>query len=728
VDTAAPQSPVTALACLEMVARHHGVDLSAERLAHAYAVDGEPDGALLLRIARENGFKARATRLDWPDLAGLGGAYPLILRLSNGNSVVLAGFRDNPALPDGGEAVIVDPLSMPPAFVPLSRARLETQWRGEALLLKRQWALHDERQPFGLRWFLPELLRQRGAFVHVVVAGLLLHLIALVTPLFFQVVIDKVLVHNSADTLMVLGIGVSVAVAFESLIGFLRNTLLVYVTNKLDIRLSTRIFDHLVRLPMGFFETSPAGVLAKHMQQIEKVREFFTGRLLTTVLDSWALLVFLPVLMAYSLSMSAIVLGFSTLVAVVVAAVMPWFRVELRRLYAAEGDRQALLVESLHGAATIKALALEPVFGRNWADASARAVTMQRRVSRVSLSAQALVGLLEKLLTVAIVWVGATKVFDGSLTVGELVAIQMLAGRVTGPLVQIVSLVNEFQQVALSVRMLGEIMNRPTEASSGALHPTLTGGFAFEGVTFTYPGASTPALDSVSLQVPAGAFVGVVGRSGSGKTTLLRLLQGMQRPSAGRVLFDGIDLREIDLAWLRRSLGVVLQESFVFKDSVRNNIAIAAPGIAPYAVIEAARLAGADEFIQRLPQGYDTLLEENAANLSGGQKQRLSIARALLTRPPILVFDEATSALDPESEAIVHRNMAAIASDRTVVAVSHRLSTLVGADLIVVLDQGRVVDAGPHLRLLRDCPLYRQLWDQQGAIRQSAHDPGVVAS
>jgi len=718
-----PPRPVTALACLEMVARHHGADLSAERLAHTYVMDGEPNEALLLRVARESGFKAQAVRLGWPDLAGLGGAYPLIARLSNGNSVVLAGFRADPALPDGGEAVIVDPLSQPPLFVPLSRPRLETQWRGEAILLKRQWAMSDERQPFGLRWFLPELLRQRGAFVHVVVAGLLLHLVALVTPLFFQVVIDKVLVHNSADTLMVLGVGVSVAVAFESLIGFLRNTLLVHVTNKLDIRLSTRIFDHLVRLPMGFFETSPAGVLTKHMQQIEKVREFFTGRLLTTVLDSWALLVFLPILMAYSLSMAAIVLGFSALVAAVVAAVMPWFRAELRRLYAAEGSRQALLVEALHGAATVKALALEPVFGKRWADASARSVTMQRRVSRVSLSAQAVVGLLEKLLTVAIVWYGATKVFDGSLSVGELVAIQMLAGRVTGPLVQIVSLVNEFQQAALSVRMLGEIMNQPAEASSGGLRPALSGGFSFEGVSFSYPGTSAPALDAIDLRVPPGAFVGIVGRSGSGKTTLLRLLQGMLRPSAGRVLFDGLDLREIDLPWLRHSLGVVLQESFIFKGSVRDNIAVTMPGIAQHEVVEAARLAGAEEFIQRLTQGYDTPLEENAANLSGGQKQRLSIARALLNRPPIMVFDEATSALDPESEAIVHRNMAAISKGRTVVAVSHRLSTLVGADLIVVLDGGRVVGAGPHGRLLQDCPLYRQLWDQQGAVRREGAMP-----
>jgi ATP-binding cassette subfamily B protein len=716
----------TALRALEMVARHHGVDLATARIAHEYAIgaDAEVGTTLLLRIAQENGFKAKRTTLDWGDLAKLDDAFPLLAPLANGNYVILAGFRADPKIEGGGEAMIVDPLAATPSFIPLARDRLLEQWRGEAIFLKRRRALADEGQPFGLRWFVPELLRQRHAFAHVAVAGLLLHGIGLVTPLFFQVVVDKVLVHNSGDTLTILGIGVSIAVAFEALIGLLRDYLLLHTTNKVDIRLSTRVFNHLLRLPLGFFEASAAGVTVQYVQQIERIREFLTGKLFSTVLDSWALLVFLPVLLCYSVFMAGVVLAFSLMVAATVLLVMPYFRRELMSLYRAEGDRQALLVESVHGMPAVKALALEPGLGRRWADASALAITMQQRVGRVSQVARALIGLLEKLLTVAIVWIGALKVFDESLSLGELIAIQMLAGRVSGPLVQLVSLVNEFQQTGLSIKMLGEIMNRRAEADGGAakLRPALKGAITLEGVSFAYAGAAAPALDRVSLTIPPGAFVGVVGRSGSGKTTLLRLLQGMYQPSSGHLRYDGVDIREIDLAHLRRSLGVVLQESFIFRGTVRETITATKPGAAFGEVVLAAKMAGADEFIQRLPQGYDTLLEENAANLSGGQKQRLAIARALIGRPPILVLDEATSALDPESEAIVQANMAEIARGRTLVSVSHRLSTLAGADLIVVLDGGRIIAAAPHQRLLETCELYRQLWRQQ-----SAHLAGAAA-
>jgi len=705
-----------------MVARHHGVDIGVDHLVHEYAIaPGTAVGTTqVLRIAKENGFKAKLTNLGWGDLALLDDSYPLIARLANGNSVILAGFRADPTKDGGGEAMIVDPLATTPSFIPLSRDRLLEQWRGDTVFLKRVHRLSDENQPFGLRWFVPEVLKQRPAFLHVATAGLLLHGIGLVTPLFFQVVIDKVLVHNSSDTLTVLGIGVSIAVAFEAVIGFLRNYLLLHTTNKIDIRLSTRIFNHLVRLPLWFFEGGSAGVTVQYMQQIERVREFLTGKLFATILDSWALLVFLPILTLYSPLMAGIVLAFSLTVAAAILLIMPYFRRELMSLYKAEGQRQSLLVETIHGMSTVKALALEPSLGRRWADSSALAVTMQMRVGRVSQSARAIIGLMEKLLTVVIVWVGAVKVFSGDLSVGELIAIQMLAGRVSGPLVQLVSLVNEFQQTGLSVRMLGEIMNRRPEASGGnRLRPSLKGGIALEGISFTYPGAPSPALEGVTLEIPPGTFVGVVGRSGSGKTTFLRLLQGMYQPGSGHLRYDGIDIRELDLAHLRRSLGVVLQESFIFKGTVRDTIAATSPGATFGEIVLAAKMAGADEFIQRLPQGYDTILEENAANLSGGQKQRLAIARSLLGRPPILILDEATSALDPESEAIVQANMAHIARGRTLISVSHRLSTLVNADVIVVFDRGHIVATAPHARLLETCDIYRHLWRQQSAAHRA---------
>jgi ATP-binding cassette subfamily B protein len=723
----------TALQALEWVARHHGLDLSVDKIVHEYALNPseEIDLQRFLRIAKESGFKARHTSVRWEDLPRLDSAFPLIARLANGNTVILAGFRPDPKNRDGGQAIIIDPLTASLTFIPVAKEALLEQWRGDVVFLKRVYALGDENQPFGLRWFVPEIFRQGRAFTHIATAALLLHGIGLVTPLFFQIVIDKVLVHNSYDTLTVLGIGVTIAIVFEALIGYLRNYLMLHTTNKIDIRLSTRVFNHLLHLPLAFSEASSAGVTVQYVQQIEKIRQFLTGRLFTTVLDSWALLVFLPLLCFYSLFMAGVVLAFSFLVGATVLLVMPYFQRELQTLAKAEGQRQALLVESIHGMATVKALALEPGLGRRWSDSSALAITMQMRVARVSQSAHAFIGFLEKLLTVAIVWIGALKVFDGSLSAGELVAIQMLAGRVSGPLVQLVSLVNEFQQTGLSVRMLGEIMNRKTESGgvTTRLRPPLKGDIALEGVSFAYPGSLAPALSGISLHIPAGSFVGVVGRSGSGKSTFLRLLQGMYNPSQGHIRYDGIDIRELDLAHLRRSLGVVLQESFIFKGSVREAISATRPGAEFSDIVAAAQLAGADGFIQMLPQGYDTQLDENAGNLSGGQKQRLAIARSLLARPPMLILDEATSALDPESEAIIQANMREIGRGRTVVSVSHRLSTLVDANTIVVFDRGRVIAAGPHSQLLAECELYRQLWQQQSAahLAGSGAAPATLA-
>jgi ATP-binding cassette subfamily B protein len=702
------------LLCLEMVARHHGIDLNVERIVHDFAIpSADVSNTLLRRIAENHGFKAKTATLEWDDLADLGSAYPLIAHMTDGTAIVLSGHRDD----NGGEAVVVDPLFYKKGFIFLSKDKFCQIWSGQLTFLKKIYAIDDEKQPFGLRWFLSEIIKQRSALGHVAVAGIFLNIIALVTPLFFQIVIDKVLVHNSQDTLTVLGIGVTIAVLFESTITFLRNYLLLHTTNKLDIRLSTRVFSHLMRLPVNFFETSSAGVIAKHMQQIEKVREFLTGKLFTALLDSSVLILFIPVIMFYSLFISSIVLAFSVAVSLVVAIILPFFRQELQSLYSAEGRRQALLVESIHGVATVKALALEPNLSRRWADSSAMATTMQKRVGKIALSSQAIIGLFEKLMTVCIVWIGAAKVFDGSLSVGELVAIQMLAGRVSSPLVQLVSLVNEFQQTGLSIRMLGEIMNRRPESldSRNGLRPAIRGGISLEGVAFTYPGASSPALDGVTVTIPAGSLVGVVGRSGSGKTTLLRVLQGLYMPTTGFVRYDGVDLRELDLSHLRRNFGVVLQESFIFHGTIRDNIAMAVPG-APFGdVLAASQSAGAHEFVQKMPLGYDTILEENAANLSGGQKQRLAIARALLAAPPILMLDEATSALDPESEAIIQSNMAQIARDRTVIAVSHRLSTLVQSDVIFVFDQGKILASGTHGQLLEHCTLYQQLWRQQSS-------------
>ena len=635
-------------------------------------------------------------------------------RLENDNWVVLLGVVP-PQEGEESEAVLLrDPLAEGGQTLRVARDRFCARWKGDALLVTRATPAQEEPR-FGFAWFLPELFRERRLFGEVALAALFLCLLGLAVPVFFQIVIDKVLVHRSYATLQVLLVGVMLALLFDAVFAFLRRYLLIYATNRVDIRIATRTFAHLLRLPIDFFERMPAGVVVRHLQQASRVREFLTGRMFLTLLDSMTLLVFLPILFLYSAKLALVVLGFAMIAALVIAGLSGPFRRRLAALHRAEGERQALLVESVHGMRTLKSLAMEPRQRQSWDASSAGAVRMRHEVEKVSAIAQSMTGLLEKTMMVAIVGLGALLVFDGQMSIGALVAFNMLAGRVSGPLLQLVAMTHEYQDVAMSVRMLGQVMGaEPERAGRGqGIMPPVAGAIDCEGVTFRYPGTAAPALEDVSFRIPAGGVLGVVGRSGSGKSTLTRLLQGLYTAEEGVLRIDGHDVREFDLAHLRHATGVVLQENFLFRGTVRQNIAAPRPDARPEEIAEAARMAGADEFIERLPRGFDTEIEEGGQNLSGGQRQRLAIARALITQPRILILDEATSALDPESEAIVRRNLRRIAEGRTVIIVSHRLATLVDAHAILVLERGRVVDIGSHGDLLQRCTNYRTLWNQQ---------------
>jgi ATP-binding cassette subfamily B protein len=707
----------TALQCLALLARHHGIDVSADRLIHDYSLANEaPTLRKILRICKDSGFKARHARMTWKQLRKLGEGFPAMARLTNGNYVILVGMRqaedENKQVVE--QIALFDPLADQQGFIFLDRAKFESSWSGETILAKRTHSMFDATQPFSLKWFIPEILKQRTAFTDVAIAALFIHLIALVVPLFFQIVIDKVLVNSAMQTLQVLTIGICIALIFDALLGYLRSFLLLHATSKIDIRVATRTFGHMLKLPMNFFEQSTAGVLTKHMQQTSQIREFLTGRLFLTILDSTALIIFLPILYYYSAPLTIIVLLFSLALAINIGVLLGPYRRRLEALYEAEGDRQAKLVETIHGIQTVKALSMEPVQRKHWDQSSAQAVAMQFNVGKISITASTVSKLLEKLLTVVVVWYGATLVIGKEISVGELVAFQMISGRVTGPLVALVGLVHSYQQCALSVRMLGTVMNRDVEAGIGqGLRPVLQGHMEFENVSFSYAPTLPPALDGVSFDIPAGKVVGIVGRSGSGKTTLTRMMQGMQQPQKGLMRIDKLDLRELDIAHVRQNIGVVLQDNFLFRGTVRENIAMAKPNSSFQEVVYVARMAGAAEFIERLPQSYDTMLEENGSNLSGGQKQRLAIARALLKDPRILIFDEATSALDPESEAIIQKNLKVIAKGRTVILVSHRLSTLIDCDGIIVLERGKVSAMGTHTQLLNNSKVYQELWYQQ---------------
>jgi ATP-binding cassette subfamily B protein len=474
----------------------------------------------------------------------------------------------------------------------------------------------------------------------------------------------------------------------------------------------------LLRLPIDYFHANPSGVVAYKLQEANNVRDFLASRLFNTFLDFLAVFIYLPVLLIYSWQLTLIVLGVSAAAFVTLAAMSRAFRRRLNEVNEIEGRRKAFLFEILNGIATIKTLALEPRSLLRWRRQTTEAATRTLSLDHTAARARSVVASLERGMSVGIGALGALFVLSDQMTVGALVAFNMLGLRLVQPLIHASSLMQDYQRAVLSLKLLAQLMQTAPEPSTGQLAPAVSGRIEFEDVTFHYPGSPTPAIKDISFVVEPGQLVGIVGRSGSGKTTITRLIQGLYRPQTGLVSIDGQDLKELDLAHLRTQIGVVLQENFLFRGTVRENIAMTKPTASLEEVVHAAQLAGAHEFIQRLPHGYSTLIEESAANLSGGQRQRLAIARALIHNPPVLILDEATSSLDPESEAIIQQHLASIARGRTIIIVTHRLSFVARADAIIVVDQGHLVQIGSHENLLGGCLPYKQLWSQQSRMYQ----------
>lgn len=700
----------TALRCLFVLSLNRGVVLKPENFVGFSETDTIGS---VLRVMGEVGLEGRVLKgRKWSRIAQLSDTFPVMAMVEGGHWVVILDLVTGP---EGAQLSILNPQSEQEGTKLVSREDFLGAWSGTLVLCRKARKPKPEAQGFGLRWFLPEVMRHKGYLRDVGVAALMSTAIAFATPLMFQILIDKVITHRSTQTLVTLMLIFAVLTLFDGVFSYTRQYLMTFLTSKIDARLASRVFRHLLSLPMFFFESTTAGIITRHLQQTETIRHFLTGRLFQTLLDAVALPLILLLMLLYSVKLTAVVLGFSLVIAAIIGFMVPTFRRHLESLYAAEGARQGQLVESIHGMRTIKSLAMEPVRINAWNDAVALGVQRRATVARLSALANVSTQTLEKLMQMSILGLGALDVFDGTLSIGALIAFNMVCGRVTGPLVQIVALINEYQETALAVKMLGIVMTHAPERDPHqlGLAPEITGALTFDKVRFAYPGSASPALDDVSFTVEQGQTIGIVGRSGSGKTTVTRLIQGIQNAQSGAIRLDGIDIRHVDLAHLRRSIGVVLQENFLFRGTIRENIASARPDATLAEIVEAARLAGAEEFIERLPHAYETVVEENGANFSGGQRQRLAIARALLMRPRLLIFDEATSALDPESEAIVQEHLDDIARGRTMIIVSHRLSSLSHADKILVLEQGRVVDAAPHGVLLERCDAYRRLWQQQ---------------
>ena len=681
------------LLCLVLLARYFGFAADAEQLNHRFTARGSPFGDTeLLRAGKFLGLKCGRLTSRWERLART--PLPAIARLRDGEYVILARI-------EAERALLQDPRAASPTF--LSRETFEQSWTGSLILVARRATDSAPDRRFGFAWFMPALIRYRRFLGEVLLASFFLQLFALLAPLFTQVVIDKVLVHNGLTTLHVLAVGMVAMTVFEAILGALRTYVLYHTSSRIDVELGARLFRHLLALPLAYFEARRVGDTVARVRELENIRQFLTSSTVTLLVDALFTGVFLVVMFFYSWLLTLIVLAVLPLYVALSVVVTPIFRARLNERFNRGAENYSFLVESVNGIQTLKAMAAEPQMQRRWEEQLAGYVRASLGTANLGNVAGQIGSFFNKVTLISILWAGAYLVMRGELTVGELIAFNMLAGRVTAPVLRIVQLWQDFQQAGVSVERLSDVLNAPTEPSHRPGQtglPRLGGRVVFDCVTFRYRPDRPEVLRRVSFSVPAGQVVGIVGRSGSGKSTITKLIQRLYAPESGRVLVDGLDLAQTDPVGLRRQIGVVLQENFLFNRSVRENIEIAHPGLPIEAVIRAAGLAGAHEFILALPEGYDTVVGEHGCSLSGGQRQRVAIARALVTDPRILIFDEATSALDYESERLIQGNLAQICAGRTVFNIAHRLSTVRGADRILVIDEGVIVEQGTHEDLL----------------------------
>lgn len=702
------------------VARYHGGELDPNEFRAASA-DTNLSAADLSQWAQNAGMWARAVRIRWSHLLRFEHSGPVVLLFSDGGACLLTGasaernvvFLKSVDAPDDAEGISVDEL------------RLSQVWSGEAVLLRPTRSYIAADAPFTFGWLVDLVRLESRPLRDIGIASFTLSILTILPPLVVMTVVNKVLQFSSISTLVLLTAIIATVFVYETLLGHARRLIINVVGARLDTKLNLHVFSRLLRLPLDYFERHPAGETLYHLAQVYRIREFLTGKLLSTFLDLITLCVLIPVMFYINATLAWMVLACAVVIVLIIFAFLAPLRRSYQRVVDAETWKAAALGETVVGIKTVKALGLEPQRHALWDERVADAGKARLAFGQLANWPQTLVTPIERVMILGTMMIGAYLAMnDGSgYMVGSLFAFMMISQRVAQPLVGLARLVEDYEEVGAAVGEAASVLNRPLESSSNSagLRPKLAGEIKFSDLTFSYIGTKTPALDRVSFDIPAGTMFGIVGRSGSGKSTIARLLQGINRDYSGFLKLDGVDLKEINLRHLRHGLGVVLQDNFLFRGSIRDNIIAGRPGLTLSDAMRAAHLAGAAEFIERMPNGYDTYIEEGSPNLSGGQKQRLAIARALIHDPTILILDEATSALDPDSEAVVSANLMRIANGRTMIIVSHRLTSLTECDQILVLEQGKVLDVAPHSVLLERCGVYRQLWLQQNRHLESRH-------
>ena len=707
----------TGLIAIEIAARIHSVPMDLQSVRKKYFVERELSPEEMIRILRDHGFKARHRRI-----AGLeelkGYPLPQILLTPEGTYHVLIGIKE-------GKCLIFD--TGQKAIREVDEAGLGGLWSGEVVALRPRFRQTEFASSF--KWLFLEFFRFRAIFYEVVGASFFIQSFGLVTPLFIQVIIDKVLPHHAVSTLQVVAAAFLAVVVFESFMNFLRNYLLYHTANKVDAGLGARVYRHLLSLPYRYFETRRVGTIIARVRELENLRQFMTNVSLTVLLDTVFSVVFIVIMALYSPALTLLVLGFVAVIALVSFVVTPHIKARLDEKFHKGAMAQSFLVESITGIQTVKSMALEGKMVRNWENHLGDYIQSAFNLANVGNVAVTASQALQKLMTLAVIYFGVGLVFDNALSVGQLIAFQMFASQLSGPVLRLVHMWQDFQQAKLSLERIGDIVNTPSEVTGGSVSlRDLKGSIVLKDVKFRYAHDGPLVLDGVSLAIQPGEMIGIVGRSGSGKSTVAKLVQRLYHPQEGVIAVDGIDLRHMDPLFLRYRIGMVPQDCFLFSGTIRENIAMAMPDADMDRVIAAARIAGAHEFISEMPLGYDTYVEERGVSMSGGQRQRIAIARALITNPRIVIFDEATSALDYESERAIKSHLGYIRKGRTVILIAHRLNMMKDCDRILVFDRGRIVEAGDHASLMKKGGLYAHLCRQQeiegdGSARLQAH-PG----
>ncbi|GBR71141.1 ABC export transporter fused inner membrane and ATPases [Gluconobacter kanchanaburiensis NBRC 103587] len=704
-------------------ARYHGLELDIRDFA-AEPGEDSPSPATLARWLNEQGAVAKGMRLRWRYLVKIRNSPPVVLMFKDGSAGLMVRADAEKGVvwlrdPMGGEG---------DAPVPVDELRLMQVWTGDVLLVKRRRDESEADAKFDLLWFSKMVLREKKVMRDIAFASMILSILQVFPALIVMQVVDRVVNYHSMATLISLSGFVIILSLYEILLTYARRELSLILSTRLDARISLHAFNRLLALPLEFYEREQTGEILGRFMAVFKVRDFLTGQLMSTLLDLFTLIVVLPVLFVISATLAWMTLAAAGCIGLIVVLFLPPVTRVIGKQVLAEMKRGSILYETVAGIRTVKTLALEATRRELWDERTADVVRWKLAAGRMASWPQTLVQPFEIFINRGIILIGAYLILTNSSSMqsGALMGFMMLGGRVASPLVNLAKLMEAFNEVSVSLGEAGMVLNQPTEtkALTTGMRPVIKGALSFVNVDFSYPGSTAKALNNVTFEIPAGTMLGLVGRSGSGKSTITRLLQGVSRNYTGYLRLDGVDLREINLTHLRRSFGVVLQDNFLFRGTIRDNITAGRPGLTIDDAIRAARLAGAEEFIERMPAGYDTWIEEGSTNISGGQRQRLAIARAVISDPKLMILDEATSALDPESEALVNANLQRIGKGRTMVIVSHRLSSLVNCHQIAVMDQGKLVDIAPHRVLLERCEIYRMLWLQQNRHMTDNDVPG----